>query len=367
MRVSAIFHPCFHIGWVLSFLFAACTVSPTSTEEPQLETLGAEPASVLSIYNWDTYIDPAILTGFEQEFGVTINYSIYASNEEMLETIQAGPVDYDIVVPGDYMVEIMRREGLLAPLNRDNVPNLANVDPSFLSPAYDPGNRYCVPYQWGTIGIGYDIETTGGEIRGWKDFFDPAYAGRISMLDDARESLGVALLYLGYSPNTTAAAEIAAARDFLIEHSEHIMAYAPDTGQDLLVAGEVDLVFEWSGDIFQVMEDEPDIRYVIPEEGSIVWTDNMCILASAAHQELAEMFINYVLEPEIGAALSNYTHYSSPNQAALFLVDAADLENPALYPSAEVRERLFFLVDVGPEAAQLYEQAWADVMAEYER
>ncbi len=328
------------------------TVAPTVTPTPR----------VLNIYNWDTYMDPAVLTSFEQEFGVTIQYDIYASNEEMLERVTSSSVDYDIVVPTDYMVAIMRRQGLLSPLNRANIPNFDNLDPAFINPVYDPGNRYCIPYQWGTMGIGYNIRATGREIESWADLFDPAFAGRIAMLGDARLTMGVVLLYLGYSPNTTSAAEIAAARDFLLAHSDAIAAYAPDTGQDMLAAGEVDLAFEWSGDVFQVMAEDPDLRYVIPREGSLIWTDNMCILAGAPHQALAETFINYVLRPEVGAAISNYIHFSSPNQAALPLIQAEDRNNPALYPPADVRARLFFLADVG-EATALYDQAWAEVLA----
>lgn len=355
------------IGFILMLVLSACTPFVTPTEEPATATAEPEPENVLNIYNWDTYMDPDVVANFEKEFGVRVNYETYADNEEMLATIQSGPVDYDLVIPSDYMVGFMRQENLLAPLNRENIPNFKNIAPDFLNQAFDPGNRYSVPYQWGTVGIAYNIKATGKEINSWSDFFDPAYAGRVSMLTSARETLGVVLLYLGYSPNTTDYDEIAAARDFLMDHADHIFAYAPDTGQDLLVAGEVDLAFEWSGDIFQIMEDNPDIRYVIPKEGSIVWADGMCILAGALHKDLAEKFINYVLEPENGAAISSYIRYSSPNQAALPLIDEADRNNPALYPSPEVRKRLFFLADPGPEASQLYEEAMAAVMEAHGR
>ena len=330
--------------------------SPVPTEE------ATPTAGVLNIYNWDTYIDPAIITGFEQRYGVTINYNTYGSNEELLANLEAGPTDYDLVVPTDYMVELLRDKELLAPLDSTLLPNMKNLDSTFESPVFDPGNRYCVPYQWGTMGIGYDA-SIGHEIQGWADMFDPALAGRVSMLSDPRMSMGVILLYLGYSPNTTNLNEIAQARDFLIEHSAQIATYAPDTGQDLLAADEVDVAFEWSGDIFQLMADDPNIRYVIPSEGSLIWTDSMCILATAPHKELAHQFLDYVLEPEVGAALSNYIHFATPNLAARSLLVAADRENPAIYPPPAVRQRLFSLADVGTEAAELYDQAWQQVLA----
>lgn len=331
------------------------TPAPTPTE--------AAAEQALNIYNWDTYIDPAVLTDFEQEFGVKIRYDLFENNESMLEAVQDGTTDYDIVVPTDYMVEIMHKADLLAPLDKDNIPNFGNLDPSFVSPAYDPGNRYCVPYQWGTMGIGYNIRATQRELTSWKDLFDPAFAGRVSLLADARLTMGVVLLYLGYSPNTTSATEIAEARDFIIEHADQIAEFAPDTGQDLLAEGTVDVAFEWSGDIFQVMEDNADLRYVIPEEGALLWTDNLCILATAPHKEIAEKFINYVLEPTVGAAISNYIRFGSPNQAALPLLNAEDRNNPAIYPSDQVRQRLFLLADVGPVGTRVYEEAWAEVLA----
>jgi spermidine/putrescine transport system substrate-binding protein len=318
---------------------------------------------VLSIYNWDTYIDPAILTDFEEKFKVKIDYQIFDDNEELLEKLKANPSAYDLIVPSDYMVTIMRREGLLAPLNKDNIPNFKNIDPLFINSAIDPGNRYCVPYQWGTTGIGYNLKATGREISGWKDMFDPDFAGRVTLLDASRDTLGITLLGLGYSPNTTNQAEITRAADFLKEHARQIAVYTGDDGQDLLAEGKADIVMEYSGDIFQVMEDHPNIRYIIPEEGAVLWTDNICIPANAPHKELAEKFINYILQPEVGAQLSNFTHYSTPNLAALPLINETDRYNPSLYPSAEIRNRLYFAVDLGPEVTRLYDEAWEDILA----
>lgn len=355
------------IGMALIVTLAACSAPVTPDPTVQPANAEGEPAAELNIFNWDTYIDPAILNEFERKFNVKINYDIYASNEDMLATVRADSSDYDIVVPSDYMVAIMRGEGLLAPLRKDNVPNFEHVDEAFLNPVFDPGNRYCAPYQWGTIGIGYNARATGREITSWADLFDPAFEDRVALLDDPRGALGVVLLYLGYSPNTTNDIELQAARDFLKQHSRQIAAFVPDTGQDLLVEGDVDLVLEWSGDILQAMENNPDLRYVIPREGSIIWVDNMCILSTAPHRDLAEKFINYILEPEVGAALSSYIRYASPNRAALPLLPISDRSDPALYPSDALRQRLFFLADNGPEATRLYEQAWADVLAAHTR
>jgi len=346
---------------LLCSMLAACGggSSPSPTAVPTV----APARSVLNVFNWDTYIDPAIVAEFERRFGVTVNYQTFESDVAMLEAVRADPSAHDLIVATDFTVETLRRETLLSPLNKGNIPNFANVDPLFVSPSYDPGSRFCVPYQWGTTGFGYNADATGRQITGWRDVFDPALAGRIALLDSQREVLGGVLILLGYSPNTTSGVEIAAARDFLIERRNQVATYAAEDGQDLLAAGEVDVAMEYSGDIFQVMEDDPALRYVIPSEGTIIWADNMCVPAGARQQALAEQFINYILEPETGAALSNFIRYSSPNQAALPLIDEADRLNPALYPAAGVRDRLFFLVDLGPEVAELYDRAWAEVLA----
>lgn len=346
----------------LVVLVSACAPKAAPAPQPATEAAPVAEDNVLNIHNWADYMDETLLTDFEEKYGITINYSTFTSNEDMVNELLAGPVEYDIVVPTDYAIQYLRNESKLGSLDRSNIPNFNNIDPAFINPAYDPGNRYCIPYQWGTTGIGYNIKATGREIHGWSDVFDPAYAGRVSLLDDPRDSLGSILLYLGYSPNTTNQIEINAAAEFLKSHADIIATYAPDTGQDLLAAGEVDIALEYNGDIFQLMAENPDIRYVIPQEGALIWSDNLCLLAKAPHKENAEKFMNYLLEPEVGAALSNYLHYASPNLAALPFLNEEDLSDPGMYPPEEVRARMFFLADLG-SAAQLYTDAWNDVMA----
>ncbi len=342
-------------------LMTACGTpdAPAPTPTPTPAEAGPQ---VLHVYNWDNYMDPQILTDFEESFGVEIDYQIYGYSVEMLEEVLAGPVPYDVVVPADYVVEIMRREGLLAPLDRGNIPNFENIDPLFLNPTYDPGNRYCVPYQWGTLGVGYHIEATGREIESWGDVFDPESGYRVAWQGSARDGLAPILLYLGYSPNTTDPDRIWEAAAFLQEHSARIVAYTEDEAHDFLAAGEADIALAWNGDIAGMMLDDPDMRYVIPQEGAAIWVDTMCILATSERKALAEAFINYILEPEVGAALSNYLNYPTPNRAAMPHIDATALANPAIYPPDEVRARLFFLSDVGPVAMEVYDAAWAAVL-----
>jgi spermidine/putrescine transport system substrate-binding protein len=349
---------------IITLLLVACSGTDEAPAAEEAAPTEAAPESLV-IYNWDTYIDPEIISDFEREYDVTVDYRVFDNDIDMMEELREGASDYDLVVPSDFTVSIMRDEGLLAPLNKDNIPNFGNVDQTFINPVFDPANRYCAPYQWGTVGIGYNVERTGREITGWSDVLNPSYAGRVALLDDYRTTMGIALLMLGYSPNTTNASQIAEATDFLRNQSRQIGAYVGDDAQDLLLDGEFDIVMEWSGDIFQLIEENPSIRYVIPEEGSIVWTDNICVPASASNQETAETFINYILDAQNGARLSNYIQYGSPNWASLPYINSEDLNNPAIYPPDAVRERLFFLVDVNLAANAIYEEAWDEVLSDF--
>ncbi len=350
---------------VLLILFMVGVLLPigcTGRSPNTAGTTGSGQANVLSIYNYSNYIDPDAIAQFEKQFGVKIKYDTYESNEDLYAKIKPGNPGYDLIFPSDYMVTAMVKENMLEELNPENIPNIKNVDEKFLNPPFDPGNKHTVPYQWGTAGIGYNIKAIGGEIDSWKAMFDPKFKGRVGWLDDMRHTLGTTLLYLGYDPNTKNKDEIDKAKNFIIEHKDVIAAFAPDTGQLLLDQGEVDLTFEWSGDIFQVMKENPNLRYVIPKEGSFVYVDTMAIPKGAPNRELAEKFINYILAPEVGAKVSNFIKYATPNKVAREkgLIDAKDLKNPSIYPTPEIFKRLKYITDVG-EATSLYDEAWTEV------
>jgi spermidine/putrescine transport system substrate-binding protein len=251
---------------------------------------------------------------------------------------------------------------LLLELNHDNIPNLANLTPALMDQAFDPGNVYSVPYQWGTIGIGYDLDAVGEEITSWEQVWN--YDGAVAWLDDMRAMMGIALNILGYDPNTNNPDEIQEAAFFLQDRGANVVALAADDGQALLERGEVDITVEYSGDIFQVIADcECDnIRYVIPEEGTQLWIDNMVIPTDAPNQALAEVFIDYILDPQVGADIANYTAYGSPNQAAIDmgLIDESLLNDPGIYPPAEVLENLFTIIAV-PDVEVDFLSAWDEV------
>jgi spermidine/putrescine transport system substrate-binding protein len=326
-----------------------------------------ELADELHVYNWSEYIDPEIYADFEEEFGVKVIEDTFSSNEDLLAKLQAGATGYDVIVPSDYMVDIMRELELVAELNYDNIPNFTNVSDTFKDPPYDPGNKYSVPYQWGTTGIGYDAEVFDDAPGSWGYLFDPemaaAYAGRISMLNDSRETIGAALKYLGYSVNSTDEQELEEAKQLLIQQKDWVGSYDSEGFEDLLAAGETVLGHGWSGDFFAAAEEAENVWYIIPDEGGVIWTDNLAIPKTAPSQYTAEVFINYLLRPDVGAKITNYTWYGSPNKASDEFIDAEILEEPAIYPPPEVMAKLEFLRDVG-EATALYDRIWTEIKVE---
>jgi spermidine/putrescine transport system substrate-binding protein len=325
----------------------------------------AQDKPTLYIYNWTTYFADDTLSNFEERFGVKVVLDTYSSNDELFAKMQAGNPGYDIIVPTDYTVTQMIAAGLLERIDLNNIPNFtANASAQFRNPSYDPGNQHCVAYQWGTVGIGYNIKRTGGEITGWKDVFQAKFAKRVALVNYARDVLVVGLFATGKDPNSTDQADLEAARDFILANKDVIAAFHNEDGQVQLLRGDVDIVLEYVGDIYQVMAEDPDIRYVIPAEGTSMWVDNLCVPTGAKNKALAEQFINYIYEAQVAADISNFTSYATPNQKAIddkLIVEEA-LNDPNIYPTEDVLKRLVFLKDLG-DAQIEYDNLFADIKA----
>jgi spermidine/putrescine transport system substrate-binding protein len=323
----------------------------------------AQERKELNFYNWDTYTGETTLQTFTDATGIEVRLDLYANNEELYAKLKEGNPGYDVIVPSDYMVETMLAVGLLEPLDHAKIPNIANIDPRFADPAYDPGMRHSLPYMWGTLGIGYRKSKVSEPPSSWKVLFDSdAYSGRIALLADQRAVIGLALKYLGYSMNSTNADEIAKARDLLIKQKRHIKAFAPDEGQNMLIAGDVDVVMEWNGDIVQVMEEDDDLDYVVPVEGTNVWVDNLCIPAGAPHPENAHAFLNHIHDAEVMAEIANTIRYATSNEAAKVSVNPDDLADPRIYPADAILAKSESLIDVG-DSTRLYDDAWTAIQA----
>lgn len=330
------------------------TTAPPATAAPEGVCLPGQVDGDLDLYNWSEYIDPELIAAFEARYGVKVTETFFESNETMLAQIEAGGAAYDVIVPSDYMVNTMREVGLLVPLQKDALPNLGNLDPKFVNLPFDPNGDYSVPYQWGTTGIGYSFEAVGDETEiSWGLIFDPEmsapYAGKISLLNDERETLGAALKYLGYSVNSTDPAQIDEAAALIKAALPRIAAFDSDAFEDLLVTGETVIAHGWNGDFFAAFDENDaweDFGYAIPVEGGVVWVDNMAIPTTADAVCTAHAFIDFLLEPENGAALTNFNFYASPNAAAEAFIDEEILTDEAIYPPPEVMEKLEFLEDV---------------------
>ncbi len=283
----------------------------------------------LAMFNWAEYIDEEQLQAFADEFGISYTYDSYDSNEAMQPIVSAGNSGYDVIVPSDYMVSVMISAGSLMPLNFDAIPNAVNLSEDFSGLYFDPDGEYSLPYQWGTTGIGVNMAVVGTDFpRSWGLIFDPAisgeFDGKIQLLNDPRETLGAALHYLGYSNNTTSEDELHEARDLVKATASRLAAFNTDSADEFITSGETVIAHGYSGDMFvQYLEtDNPDdYIYFVPEEGGTRWIDNFSIAHDAPHPCTAHTFINWMWGAEQGAALTNWNYYSTPNTAAVPLLD----------------------------------------------
>jgi len=308
----------------------------------------------LAFYNWAEYIDPELLTAFEEQYGVSVTQDTYDSNEAMQPIISAGNSGYDVIVPSDYMVSILIENGDLMPLNKDAIPNYSNLAPEFASDLpYDPDGAYAAPYQWGTTGLGVDKAVTGEDFpRSWSLVFDPDVAeqygasGSITLLNDPRETMGAALKYLGYSLNSTSEEELDEAKALVADSP--LQAFDSDQYDELLAQGQSVIAHGYSGNFFVQFDEADDpsqYEYFVPDEGGTRWVDNMAVVVDAPHPCTAHTFINFLLDAENGAALTNWNYYASPNGAAEAFIEAEILEDPAIYPTD--LSKLEFISDTG--------------------
>ena len=351
------------VTFVLSACVPEATPTPTPIKAPPTHTVTKMPKE-LHVYTWPDYIDPNVYKLFEKETGIKIVEDTFPSDKEMLAKLQAGATDYDIIVPSDQMVGTMVKKGMLAELDKSLIPNMKNIDPKFANPPYDPGLEHCIPYQWGTTGIGYLDDKVVPPPTSWDDLFNPdkikKYKGQITMLDDEREAIGAALKYLGYSVNDTDPNHLEQAKDVLMKQKPYLYSYDSDQFEDLLAAEETVLAHGYSGDFLAGKEDNEHIRYVVPKEGSTLWVDNLCIPATSKNKESAETFMDFTLRPKIAAMISNYNHYASPDAAAFQYLDNDLRGNPAIYPPKDVMKKLELIKDLG-DAKPLWDKVWAEV------
>ena len=316
------------------------------------------------VYNWGEYLDPEVLTLFEQETGIDVVYEEFETNEILYPKISSGAIAYDVICPSDYMIQRMIENNLLAEINFDNIPNVKNIGKDYMeqSRQFDPENKYSVPYCWGTVGILYNKTMVDEPITSWSVLWDEKYKDNILMQDSVRDAFGVTLKYLGYSLNSTDLDELTEARDLLIKQKPLVQAYVIDQVRDKMIGNEAAIGVIYSGEAIYTQMENPDLEYVIPEEGSNIWIDSWVIPKNAENKENAEKFINFLCTPEIALMNFEYITYSTPNSEARKLIEDEAIRNSEIaFPDLSKYDNLETFQYLGTEADQTYGELWNQV------
>ena len=337
---------------VLALVFLVCVLGLNRYAG---SLVGAQDQGQVYVYCFGDYIDPELVDKFEEETGYEVIIDYFDTNEEMYPVIKNSTAEYDVVCASDYMIDKMRKEGLLAEINFENVPNIENLTDnvkSFIND-FDPGMKYSVPHTWGTYGIIYNVDAVHGEINSWKQLWSDEYAGEVIMPNSIREAFMVSGKILGYSMNTTDENELKEITDLLIEQKPKVYSYANDNARDLMIGDSATLAVITSGDVIYAMDENDRLDYVVPDEGSEVWTDCWAIPRAVNHKKAAEDWINFMLRGDIARINFEYLTYGIPNKEILDLTD-----NPILNPSDEILARCETLANLGHEADDLYSKYW---------
>lgn len=317
-------------------------------------------AGELNLFIWSEYMPESVIKQFEKASGVKVNVNNYSSNEEMLAKISGGATGYDLSVASEYMVEIMLKQNLLEPINKDNIPNLKNIDEQFLDQAFDPGNKHSVPYMWGNVVIAVNKDKVKKAVKSYKDLWDPEFKRSLVVLDDQRVLIGIANKLQGESMNATDPAVIQKSKELLKELQPNIKAYDSDSPKTMLINGEAKAGIVWGGEVPLAKRDNPAIETVLPEEGTNIWMDNFVIPAGAPNKRNAEAFIDFILKPEISAEISKDFPYANPNKAAHAFIDENILKDPAVYTPKEYLDKCEYFRDIG-DALLEYDRVWSEI------
>jgi len=321
----------------------------------------------LEVYNWGEYISDGaddsidVIAEFEIKTGISVHYTNFASNEEMHTKIAEGGIQYDVIIPSDYMIGQMISAGMLEKLNFDNIPNYKYIGDEYKHLDYDPGNEYSVPYMSGIVGIIYNKTKVTGPVDSWDILWDEQYAGEILMFNNPRDAFCIALLRRGYSVNTTNPDEIAEAAQDLKEQKRLIQAYVMDEIFNKMGGGEAALAPYYAGDAITMMAENPDLAFAVPKEGTNYFVDAMVIPKGCRNKAAAEMFINYMCEPEVSAANAEYIGYSTPIEEARDMLDLDDEEMAIAYPDDDILENTEIYKNLPQSTNELMSQYWIDI------
>lgn len=311
----------------------------------------------LNFYSWDTYIGETTLADFEAATGVKVVPSYFATNDELFTKLRAGNPGYDVIVPSNEFVTRMRAADMLLPLDLDLIPNKSNLAPEFMTADYDPDPRHSLPYTWLVLGIGYRKSKVDGVPDSWKWLFDSdRYSGRIAWIGEAADLIRLGAKYKGQSLIGVDEETARAVAEMLTAQKRHVRAFHEDNGQDMLLAGDVDLVLEYNGDIAQAMQEDADLDFVVPKEGSLLNADTLAIPKGAPSPDLAHQFINFLLDAEVGKGIAETILYPTPNAAAKALMPEAYRTNPVIFPQGPGMEASEWGRYEGPDSQRLFDE-----------
>lgn len=329
-----------------------------------LNTMKNHSGEKVIVYNWGEYLDPKTIELFEEETGISVTYEEYETNEIMYPKIVSQAIAYDVVCPSDYMIQRMIENDLLAEINLDNIPNIKNMDPTYMeqSKSFDPKNKYSVPYCVGTVGILYNKSMVKEPVDSWDILWNPKYKDSILMQDSVRDAFAVALKRLGHSINSTEVDQLAAAAEDLMEQKPLVQAYVVDQVRDKMIGNEAALGVIYSGEAGYTKRENPDLEYVIPKEGSNVWIDSWVIPKNAQNKENAEKFINFMCRPEIALMNFEYLTYSTPNLKAREMIEDEEIRNSKiLFPEPEDLSNCETFQFLGDDVDSYYNELWNKV------
>lgn len=342
---------------LLLVLLAGCATPMASEQSTPTPALADE----LVFYDWAADFPPELLADFTREYGIAVRYVEYGSQEEAIAQIAAG-ASFDLVVMGNEFIPLMVADGLLAELDHNQLPNFKHISPNFRDLAYDPGNRYSMPYSWGTTGLLID-EGSSQQVTSWGDLWDPAYAGQVVIWGIPRHMIAMALKSLGYSANSEDPAELAEAGRRLAALKPALLGTVDDNDAmaELFASGGATIAVGYAGDVLNSRAAKLAVGYVLPEEGALLWGDNYVVPASSPRKAEAQLLLNYLLRPESGAAIVNYNYYATPNEAARPLLDPALRDDPVIFPPDEELHNAEIILPLSAEGQARYDQLWAEL------
>lgn len=322
---------------------------------------GKEDQVTLNVYNWGDYIDEEVLKQFEEEYNIKVIYDTYDRNEDMYIKLKKGGTSYDVCVPSDYMIEKMIKEDMLEVIDYKNIPNYKYIMERFKGLSFDPDNQYSVPYLWGTIGIIYNTQEVKTPVDSWNILWDPQYQGKILMMDSPRDAFMVAEKRLGFSMNTNDSESLELSKKELIAQKPLVLAYVNDSVKDMMINEEAAIAAAWSGEAIFMMDNNENLAYAVPKEGTNMWFDNLVIPKNSPHKKEAEIFIDFLCRPDIALKNAIYIGYSTPNQGAYDMMDEEMKQNKVIYPDEAIIKQSEVYKDLGPEFVESLDRHWTEV------